>query len=844
MNANIFNLQRFAKVTTKNLTTKADDYTNTKSNIVINALAGNDTVSNTANKVTISGGDGNDIITSIGYTIDEDTNWESDFNLFGTNDSISGGAGNDTIKNVFNNSKTDGGKGDDYIIVGETVRAIDPGAEYYDTYYHYVGDKSIVKGGDGNDTLEVYGTNSTIEGGSGNDSIAVYGYDSTITGGTGDDIISLNGSPLINVYGGYLMSADSLSQKDSSVSEVIKYASGDGKDTVVGFTSNDTLKITSGTFSTVKSGNDIIIKVGKGSVNLKNAVGQTINILSEKGTLTTITTCNDITNATDGKTVEGTKAEDHISNTGKNVTINGGTGDDSIKSGRQYILAGMNESDENYGDTAYTYKKTGGDAGTIIAGSGNDTIENSQNQTLVDGGKGNDYIVDSYVEISFEERILENDLETDIEKWTDSDFDKVQGWTERSNENTVKGGAGNDTIAIYGAYSTVEGGKGNDLISLKNTSKNNVVKYASGDGNDTIVGLSGNDTLHITSGTYSTVSSGKNLILKIGKGSVLLKDALADGYTKIHLKDSLGYDVILNDWTIRNGSVENNKFGDVTLAGSQKADTIGNSAENVLITGRGGNDSISNRGDNVSIDGGKGNDYIGNIYQSFDEDGYTVYKGGKNLTIAGGAGNDTIENCGDNVTITGGTGNDSISNSNGGNNVVIDGGKGNDDIYNVGANVSISGGAGNDSIESYGDNATITGGKGNDLIAIAREYYDNGASSIIQYASGDGDDTVTGFSSNDILHITSGDYTAEVSGTDVIFTVGKGTITLKDVAEEKISVLTTKTYNSSTSDLFAENNFMTTDNLSAIVENNSVGEFEFNSPEKLTQENLITFAEK
>ena len=93
------------------------------------------------------------------------------------------------------------------------------------------------------------------------------------------------------------------------------------------------------------------------------------------------------------------------------------------------------------------------------------------------------------------------------------------------------------------------------------------------------------------------------------------------------------------------------------------------------------------------------------------------------------------------------------------------------------------------------------------------------------------------------MHITSGDYTAEVSGKDVIFTVGKGKITLKDVAGEKISVLTTKTFGSSTSDLFAENNFMTADNLSEIVAEKSVGEVQFMKPEKISQENLITFAE-
>ena len=159
-------------------------------------------------------------------------------------------------------------------------------------------------------------------------------------------------------------------------------------------------------------------------------------------------------------------------------------------------------------------------------------------------------------------------------------------------------------------------------------------------------------------------------------------------------------------------------------------------------------------------------------------------------------------------------------------------------------NVSINGGAGNDSLTG-GNYSTITGGKGNDVIdiSLADEV-------VIKYASGDGKDTVENFDSDDVLHITKGSYSVSTSGDDVIVKVGKGSITLKDAAGQEISIkdskgnVTTKTYGSSSSDLFAENNFVTADNLYQIVENNSVGEFEFNSSEKISQENLITFAEK
>ena len=139
-------------------------------------------------------------------------------------------------------------------------------------------------------------------------------------------------------------------------------------------------------------------------------------------------------------------------------------------------------------------------------------------------------------------------------------------------------------------------------------------------------------------------------------------------------------------------------------------------------------------------------------------------------------------------------------------------------------------------VKNEAHHSTIIGGKGNDLISI--EYARN---TVIQYASGDGNDTVIGFDSDDILHITKGSYTAEVAGDDVIFKIGKGSITLKDAKGKEITIAETKTFGSESSALFAEENFVTADNLSEIVAEKSVGEVEFTKPEKISQENLITF---
>ena len=62
--------------------------------------------------------------------------------------------------------------------------------------------------------------------------------------------------------------------------------------------------------------------------------------------------------------------------------------------------------------------------------------------------------------------------------------------------------------------------------------------------------------------------------------------------------------------------------------------------------------------------------------------------------------------------------------------------------------------------------------------------------------------------------------------------------------EDASGVVSTKSYE--TAELWADDNFATSDNLSEITENNlsSVGEFETQNFDTLTQENLIAYAGK
>ena len=102
-----------------------------------------------------------------------------------------------------------------------------------------------------------YSRNAFLSGGSGNDTIITQaGVGVSIAGNSGNDYIKI---------------------ETSKASCVIAYNSGDGYDTVVGFDGNDTLKVY-GNYTRSTVGNDVVVKVGSGSITLKNAKNNTINI--------------------------------------------------------------------------------------------------------------------------------------------------------------------------------------------------------------------------------------------------------------------------------------------------------------------------------------------------------------------------------------------------------------------------------------------------------------------------------------------------------------------------------------------------------------------------------------
>ncbi len=108
---------------------------------------------------------------------------------------------------------------------------------------------------------------ASITGSAKNDSLAVAGSGVSVNAGKGDDDISFG-----NTEGG----------------NYFIYASGDGNDVIADFTDKDMIKINSVAITEdniTKDGEDVVIKVGTGSIKLDNfASGTKINIIDKSGT--------------------------------------------------------------------------------------------------------------------------------------------------------------------------------------------------------------------------------------------------------------------------------------------------------------------------------------------------------------------------------------------------------------------------------------------------------------------------------------------------------------------------------------------------------------------------------
>jgi Ca2+-binding RTX toxin-like protein len=153
-------------------------------------------------------------------------------------------------------------------------------------------------------------------------------------------------------------------------------------------------------------------------------------------------------------------------------------------------------------------------------------------------------------------------------------------------------------------------------------------------------------------------------------------------------------------------------------------------------------------------------------------------------------------------------------------------------VGNAKANV-ILGGYGNDMIYGGKNNDTLQGGDGKDIFV---------------YESGDGNDVILDYNSEDTIKITKGTAKVTTKGSDVVFTVDSGKITLQNAAGKTITYIEgdkKKTYGSSASFIEDDTDYELTPNLSSLVQSKAVDySFLSTSNNLAKKDNLIAYSGK
>lgn len=475
-------------------------------------------------------------------------------------------------------------------------------------------------------------------------------------------------------------------------------------------------------------------------------------------------------NTVSGILITGTSDNDSIVNYGDDVTIDSGSGDDTIFSGLDDQKADRVSINAGEGNNIVSVQ-SGSDSVTVLTGDGNNSIGSTSPNNVVFSGAGNDTV-------TFYTGADNNTVQT-------GDGDDV---VDAVGHNvTIDTGAGNDKIHTYrNAYDiTINAGTGDDAITLSgpvDTVHTNVVQYAAGDGIDTITDFTATDSLQITSGTISGAELvGNNVEISVGSGKIILAEA---NNMNINIVDADG---ILHQTIFSGGSSEDTVVNETLIVGTNGNDyLINDGGSNVTIQGLGGNDKIENTGDYSIIDAGDGKNFVsvaGAVFVTIktgDGDN-SIYsdRNGAGEVIYLGDGKNSVVTSNRNSTIMGGSGGNCITLHNGAFGSYVEPGSGNDVVAVGHYDITVDGGAGNDLINLYRDaeNTLVKPGTGNDTITV----HNNTHEQTFEYSSGN--DLISGFDANDTLRIVGHALSSSIiSDGNLILDFGDGSLTLAGVS--------------------------------------------------------------
>jgi Ca2+-binding RTX toxin-like protein len=431
----------------------------------------------------------------------------------------------------------------------------------------------------------------------------------------------------------------------------------------------------------------------------------------------------DINGTDQNDTITGSSRRDFISGGGgsdvldsgaDNDTLDGGTGADILAGGDgadiYFVDATLDSVIENNADVA-----TGGF--DIVVASADFTLQANLEQLVLRGGatvgignNGNNFLYGGDSGLA---------LNLDGRDGDDIFFGSLAG------HNTLIGGAGVDTLQLFGGNNFANGGTGSDVyFSFTET---DTISEAGGDGVDTVF-----------ANWNFTMGSGIEQLLLFGSANTAVGSA--------------------DDNVIFGNSTS----GAVNLFGQGGADVIFGGALNDTLSGGAGNDQLFGLGGANTLIGGADNDiyFLASNINTVIElagDGFDTAFSDRAFTMAANVEQGIIH-----TTATGITGN------------------GGDEFLFSNSTVAaeLSGRGGNDYLRGSDQNDTLNGGTGNDQIDLRG----GGNDLVFSDTGNNGNDIVFGFDANpvggqDLIFAPSSSYSAASLGFDIV-TAASGADTL------------------------------------------------------------------
>ena len=513
--------------------------------------------------------------------------------------------------------------------------------------------KTNIIGNDKDNSIIGSSAVDTLDGGKGND---------TLTGGDGADVFVYAANSGNDVITDYTAGQDSIKISSGSISGY----SVSGDDLILNI-GTGSLKIQGG------SNDAITIKDSKNKISVYQGGVVYNNSKIDKATAMTITSnydneslvanstmiTLDASNNTNAIEIIGNKKNNKISGGAGNDVLNGGEGNDTLTGGNGadiFVYESGNDVIEDYttdediielsaGVEIASYSVSGKDLMIKTNSKGSIKVKNAKTQAvkISDGDNltiyqngliyGGDDISNaesvSITSIYGKEFDTSNLSVTNIDASTKNAAIKITGNAVANNifgtkkNDTIYGGAGDDTIYGSAGNDILNGGDGADVFI-----------YADGDGKDSIADYGEGDVISLAGDydveyIYKTVKGGGgNSTLKIGKGSITIKDSANKSVTLIGANGE--------------ASIANNKsffaLADVPSQGGTIKETVYVTLPAETITVGGGDTvTVTVPGENETVTVTVPGDTV-----TFYGIGETVKGTSAAETLYGTAGNDTV----------------------------------------------------------------------------------------------------------------------------------------------------------------------------------------------------------